>query len=106
MNASSTIRRLLSALLALLVLIVLGFSAQLAVSRGGLDFVQFYFAGQLVARGEIASIRDPEIYTPMIAELSAEDDRIAILVPWLYLTASAPDTPEVLAVTLTLGSLA
>lgn len=76
MSASSTIRRLLSALLALLVLIVLGFSAQLAVSRGGLDFVQFYFAGQLAAHGEIASIHDPEIYAPMIAELSERDDRI------------------------------
>lgn len=32
--------------------------------------------------------------------------RIAILVPWMYLAASAPGTPEVLAVTVTLGSLA
>jgi hypothetical protein len=71
-----------------------------------LDFVQCYFAGQLAAHGEIASIHDPEIYAPMIVELSAEDDRIAILVPWLYLTASAPGTPVVAAFTLTLGGLA
>lgn len=89
-------------------------SAMIAVSGGFLlwkgDWRNRYAAALLM--GPLLNIHT-FLYDYSLAAIAAclvarrnRTARIAILVPWLYLTVSAPGTPVVAAVTLTLGSLA
>src|SRR5262245_16955382 len=78
-NRSTMLARCLQAILgSLLLLVSITFFVRPMIRNVPMDFAQFYFAGELVAKGQVSEIHNRDAYLSLSAALKAQGEKVSI----------------------------